>query len=721
MEVGEQRRGLHRRPEGPDLLVQDVTQRAQAGPQVDDERLVPLDVDHEARGVPPVAPVPIPRARTRPPHAVKRDVHRRDVSLRRATTFCTHGTSATIVANGLDFACLTDGPADGPLALCLHGFPDTAHTWRYLLPELAAAGLPRRRALPARLRPDAGSRRRALPGGGAGPRRQRAARGVRRRPRRRHRRPRLGRAGHLRRRGPPAEPLAPRRHRRGPPDGLHRHDAPHLRAAAAQLVHVLLPLPAGRGGAAARRLLVHRPPLARLVTGLRRRLGRRPGQGVHRGSPSASSPPSATTAPCTTPRCRRPSWPRSRPRRCSPRRSRRCTSTGATTAACCSRRSGRPLDFLAEGSEMEIVDGTGHFLHLERPDVVNRRIVGFLTAPDRRVSLSRRTGSPPPDQPCEPLGHQRRPPPAAARAGSSAQPHAPARPGSGTPPRRSASSSRPLPWRSEPAKTPWRRAVGLSRHGSGAVAPLRRQAHWRRSGQRPQSGRDAVHTVAPRSNIAWLNSHESPVGHQTVAQPHRQRRRQGGAGHGAGQHPHGVGVDRRHVLAEGERAHGPRRVRPDAGERTQRRVFARHLAVVVADDRTWPPGAGSAPAGCSPRPDHWRTTSAGPHRRTGGGVGKARDEALVVRARPARPGSAGASPRRRGSATGPGCGARAGRDGAPPPTRARRAGSAGPGRPGAAGLSPRRRRRRAAGAPARPPSSRPSACAGSSRPPRRAG
>ena len=41
---------------------------------------------------------------------------------------------------------------------------------------------------------------------------------------------------------------------------------------------------------------------------------------------------------------------------------------------------GSPLDFLAEGSEMEIVDGAGHFLHLERPDVVNRRILGFLTA-----------------------------------------------------------------------------------------------------------------------------------------------------------------------------------------------------------------------------------------------------------------------------------------------------------------------------------------------------
>ena len=45
-----------------------------------------------------------------------------------------------IEAGGLDFACLAAGPRDGPLALCLHGFPDTAHTYRHLLPELAAAG-----------------------------------------------------------------------------------------------------------------------------------------------------------------------------------------------------------------------------------------------------------------------------------------------------------------------------------------------------------------------------------------------------------------------------------------------------------------------------------------------------------------------------------------------------------------------------------------------------
>ncbi len=43
-------------------------------------------------------------------------------------------------ANGIEFAYLEDGPVDGPLALCLHGFPDTAHTWRHLLPRLGAAG-----------------------------------------------------------------------------------------------------------------------------------------------------------------------------------------------------------------------------------------------------------------------------------------------------------------------------------------------------------------------------------------------------------------------------------------------------------------------------------------------------------------------------------------------------------------------------------------------------
>lgn len=43
-----------------------------------------------------------------------------------------------VTANGLEFAYLEAG--EGPLALCLHGFPDSAWTWRHLLPALAGAG-----------------------------------------------------------------------------------------------------------------------------------------------------------------------------------------------------------------------------------------------------------------------------------------------------------------------------------------------------------------------------------------------------------------------------------------------------------------------------------------------------------------------------------------------------------------------------------------------------
>ena len=43
-----------------------------------------------------------------------------------------------VQANGLRFYYLEMG--EGPLALCLHGFPDSPWTYRYLLPELAEAG-----------------------------------------------------------------------------------------------------------------------------------------------------------------------------------------------------------------------------------------------------------------------------------------------------------------------------------------------------------------------------------------------------------------------------------------------------------------------------------------------------------------------------------------------------------------------------------------------------
>ncbi len=43
-----------------------------------------------------------------------------------------------VAANGTEFSYLEYGV--GKLALLLHGFPDTAQTWRHLMPELAAAG-----------------------------------------------------------------------------------------------------------------------------------------------------------------------------------------------------------------------------------------------------------------------------------------------------------------------------------------------------------------------------------------------------------------------------------------------------------------------------------------------------------------------------------------------------------------------------------------------------
>ena len=49
-------------------------------------------------------------------------------------------TEGRVNARGVEFAYLEAGPADGPLALLFHGFPDSAWTWRLLMPELAAAG-----------------------------------------------------------------------------------------------------------------------------------------------------------------------------------------------------------------------------------------------------------------------------------------------------------------------------------------------------------------------------------------------------------------------------------------------------------------------------------------------------------------------------------------------------------------------------------------------------
>ncbi len=48
------------------------------------------------------------------------------------------GRTRSIYANGISFTCLEQG--EGPLVLCLHGFPDTAFSFEPTLTHLAGAG-----------------------------------------------------------------------------------------------------------------------------------------------------------------------------------------------------------------------------------------------------------------------------------------------------------------------------------------------------------------------------------------------------------------------------------------------------------------------------------------------------------------------------------------------------------------------------------------------------
>jgi len=60
--------------------------------------------------------------------------------------------------SGLTFTADVAGPADGPLVLLLHGFPESRHSWRAALPAVGAAGYravaPDQRGYSAGARPD---------------------------------------------------------------------------------------------------------------------------------------------------------------------------------------------------------------------------------------------------------------------------------------------------------------------------------------------------------------------------------------------------------------------------------------------------------------------------------------------------------------------------------------------------------------------------------------
>jgi pimeloyl-ACP methyl ester carboxylesterase len=49
-------------------------------------------------------------------------------------------TQTRVTAGAIEFALLETGPQNGPLAICMHGFPDSAWTFRHLLPALGDAG-----------------------------------------------------------------------------------------------------------------------------------------------------------------------------------------------------------------------------------------------------------------------------------------------------------------------------------------------------------------------------------------------------------------------------------------------------------------------------------------------------------------------------------------------------------------------------------------------------
>ena len=67
-------------------------------------------------------------------------------------------TDTIATGPGLSFDILTDGPADAPLVLLLHGFAESFHTWREHIEALAAAGYravaPSQRGYCAGARPD---------------------------------------------------------------------------------------------------------------------------------------------------------------------------------------------------------------------------------------------------------------------------------------------------------------------------------------------------------------------------------------------------------------------------------------------------------------------------------------------------------------------------------------------------------------------------------------
>ena len=153
----------------------------------------------------------------------------------------------------------------------------------------------------------------------------------------------------------------------------------HLRPAAAELVHVLLPVPLAEVALPLDDYAFIDRPVARLVARLRRRVGRGAGEGVHR-RPRAHRGGHRLLPRHVRPALQVPELADEQAASLLPTPKPTLYLHGRDDGCMLLSSMGAPLDFLAEGSEVEVIDDAGHFLHVERPDVVNRRILEFLTA-----------------------------------------------------------------------------------------------------------------------------------------------------------------------------------------------------------------------------------------------------------------------------------------------------------------------------------------------------
>ena len=227
---------------------------------------------------------------------------------------------------------------------------------------------------------------------------------------------------------------------------------------------------------------------------------------------------------------------------------------------------GDVLPFLSPGSKQVTVDRSGHFLHVEQPDVGERPRPALHRRLPEALSILREasTTSPGPRRARPSATREsatRRARPASlgpAAGGGAAAGATPAR-SAGPPPAGPGPGGRNRRRRSA-ASGAWRDRVTVSRR------PHQAQRRCQRDSVRTP-GHAPCTRAAPISMRDWFHSQPRPGGTRASATAWAWAGRQGTARHGAGEHPGHVHVHDGVVGLEGEGENGASRVGPDSGQR----------------------------------------------------------------------------------------------------------------------------------------------------------